>query len=55
MMAQSSTLEADSALVALSAQDLALRPGDAIRFQTVSQEDPSRFEHEASTGLHDYL
>jgi len=39
----------------LSGPDLAERLGRAIRFQTISEEDPARFRGEAFLDLHDYL
>ena len=54
-MASSSTFEPDAALLAVSPQDLAQRLGRAIRFQTISYEDPAQFDHDAFTGLHHYL
>ena len=54
-MASLSTSESDAALAAVSPQDLAQRLGRAIQFQTISYEDPAQFDHDAFTGLHQYL
>ena len=54
-MTNLSTIEADAALAAVSPEDLAQRLGSAIRFETISHEDPTQFNQDAFVGLHHYL
>jgi len=54
-MASLSTSESDAALAAVSPRISPNAWGELIQFQTISYEDPAQFDHDAFTGLHQYL